>query len=624
MRNYMKKTLLESFHPNEKPREIQTIALNKLDELLNSPTYAKKEVFFLELPTGFGKSLLADAIIRYYGEGYVCTQTKQLQEQYQKIGFKTCKGRANFDCKINGMTCDVGECKKVSRYDCPHKAKEGEVKVIDIDSNGNEITNFAFIANGNTYVWLSGDHCNYWQQKADAINASHVVFNYKYMLGEMNFSKQFGKRAVIVADEGHNLDSEIASFFELEFSRKQLDFIYKLSNLSIPKLFKVSQKDPMTQEMVESWISYLTLIINRRDVLLQNLLLAYEGKIANLISPNPSLLRFIDEIEDMPLNKREERSVKDSEYFESVMNRIEMILKYYKEDPENWLVDESGDYSSRVVFGVKFKPVFISEMARNVFFKHCDYCFIISATLHDELLSCRLLGLDREIVLYARKNPVFPIENSPIFDLEVVKLNKDTLKMKDTVTRLVDSIDAICDLYPESKGMIHTATYDMSEMLRNCRNADRFIIHDRKNREQMLQEHLRKENTNTVLVSPSMTEGVDLPDDQCRFQIIPKVQYKSMADGVIRKRMEKIEGYLDKLAAISLAQSKGRGTRSETDYCDTYLLDTNFERLIKNNTELFQKSVIPYKKETKDLIAKHGKNLKEIVSKYPRNLEWTR
>jgi len=41
----------------------------------------------------------------------------------------------------------------------------------------------------------------------------------------------------------------------------------------------------------------------------------------------------------------------------------------------------------------------------------------------------------------------------------------------------------------------------------------------------------------TVLISPSMMEGVDLADDMSRFQILCKVPFPYLGDAAIKKRM---------------------------------------------------------------------------------------
>ena len=106
------------------------------------------------------------------------------------------------------------------------------------------------------------------------------------------------------------------------------------------------------------------------------------------------------------------------------------------------------------------------------------------------------------------------------------------------------------------------------------------MTHTTKNRDRKLQEY--KSNENSVLVSPSMSEGVDLPGDQCRFQIIYKLPLMKLSEQV-RKRLDEDEEWYDYRTSISLVQTFGRGIRFDGDYCTTYVVDSRFEEFVKND-----------------------------------------
>ena len=63
------------------------------------------------------------------------------------------------------------------------------------------------------------------------------------------------------------------------------------------------------------------------------------------------------------------------------------------------------------------------------------------------------------------------------------------------------------------------------------------MTHDSTNRELVLQA---RENCTkpSVLISPSMMEGVDLSGDKSRFQIICKIPFPFLGDKVVQKRMK--------------------------------------------------------------------------------------
>ena len=62
----------------------------------------------------------------------------------------------------------------------------------------------------------------------------------------------------------------------------------------------------------------------------------------------------------------------------------------------------------------------------------------------------------------------------------------------------------------------------------------------------------------TVLLSPSMSEGVDLKGDASRFQILCKVPYPYLGDKLVKKRMYKWKWWYPLQTAKTIVQSVGR------------------------------------------------------------------
>ena len=91
----------------------------------------------------------------------------------------------------------------------------------------------------------------------------------------------------------------------------------------------------------------------------------------------------------------------------------------------------------------------------------------------------------------------------------------------------------------------------------------------------------------TVLVSPSMSEGVDLRDDLARFQILLKVPYPSLGDKLVRKRMHKWSWWYPMQTVKTVVQAVGRAIRNEDDHAVTYILDADWRRFYGQNKELF-------------------------------------
>jgi Rad3-related DNA helicase len=144
----------------------------------------------------------------------------------------------------------------------------------------------------------------------------------------------------------------------------------------------------------------------------------------------------------------------------------------------------------------------------------------------------------------------------------------------------------ILDSHPEEKGIIHAVNFKIAQYLVETIRSDRLLIHGSDDRERVLNEHLRSESP-TVLISPSMMEGVDLSDDHSRFQVLCKVPYPFLGDHVIRRRLETNKGWYPYQTIKSIIQSMGRSIRNESDYATSYILDSDWEKFLGMNRGMF-------------------------------------
>ena len=93
-----------------------------------------------------------------------------------------------------------------------------------------------------------------------------------------------------------------------------------------------------------------------------------------------------------------------------------------------------------------------------------------------------------------------------------------------------------------------------------------------------------------IMASYSMNEGVDLPYDECRFQIIFKIPFPYLGDNQIRARKRIDNNWYNVKTVQKFIQAVGRGMRAEDDYCETYILDGNIRMLLNNH---LYKNLVP-------------------------------
>jgi hypothetical protein len=100
-------------------------------------------------------------------------------------------------------------------------------------------------------------------------------------------------------------------------------------------------------------------------------------------------------------------------------------------------------------------------------------------------------------------------------------------------------------------------------------------IHDRRSAKDSI-HRFKSAPAPRVLLSPSVGTGWDFPMDQARFQIVAKLPFIDSRQEVVKARIRTDKSYSDYVAMVSLIQMAGRGVRSSSDYCRTYLIDDNW------------------------------------------------
>jgi ATP-dependent DNA helicase DinG len=138
------------------------------------------------------------------------------------------------------------------------------------------------------------------------------------------------------------------------------------------------------------------------------------------------------------------------------------------------------------------------------------------------------------------------------------------------------------------KGVVHTHSYRIASAIMAALPAEerrRAITHaDAAGRQAALEDHLSRPGP-TVLISPSMTEGLDLVDDLARFQVICKLPYPYLGDPQIAARRERDPHWYDWRTCLTLVQAYGRAVRSEHDHAVTYLLDADAPAFLRRQRE---------------------------------------
>lgn len=391
--------------------------------------------------------------------------------------------------------------------------------------------------------------CGYHRAK-DAATASTVTnFNAMAALTYFNYTDFFGPRELLIVDETHVLQSQVSNFVKVEFDRKTL-LEYDIFKGRFPDYGDITHYEPLIDEI-------------------------YEGCQQKLSNKTPGFGRA-----------SRDGTIK-------IVQQIDLFRKLTEDrGMANFVVEkvyeEERNSRTKYLNILRFSPVDVSRIVEDYLFKYSmGKVLLMSATILDFETFLAGCGIKREEAALMQIDSTFPKERRPIYtNMAVGSFNKGNID--GYLPTIVETTDKILDHYKDNKGIIHGHTYKICEYIyTNSKNRARLLYpKNSSSQKDTLKQHLES-NDPTILLSPSMTEGVDLMGDAARVQIIVKTPYPYLGDPVIQKRMELYPNYYAMQTALALVQAYGRSIRSEDDWAASFFLDANTMTFIRRNRRIF-------------------------------------
>lgn len=209
----------------------------------------------------------------------------------------------------------------------------------------------------------------------------------------------------------------------------------------------------------------------------------------------------------------------------------------------------------------------------------------LSATISEEDL--RELGLKNRPYIFIDCPSPIPPENRPVEFRPWMNMARQYQDKSVPIfaQRLRETL-----LTHTTKGMVHIP-YNLAEWLQDLlKDEPRLIWHDKSDKLAKLDMFRSSPpEEGKVFMASGLYEGIDLPFDAARWQVIAKVPFLSLADEKIKKRMQVYpDGYAWE-AIKRIVQAAGRIVRSPDDHGVTFIWDTAFERIWKED----QKRAVP-------------------------------
>lgn len=505
----------------------QEAALNQIADAINRP-----EINFVvvQAPTGAGKSPIAMALANSADNAFILTSNKLLQDQYIRDfsdDISDLRGRGNYPCMTHpGYSCSSSPCRATP-------SGRGQCS--------------------------REKACGYHDALDKAMHSNITSLNFAAGISFFNFTPYFQHRHLLVIDEAHLIPDNLTNFIE-----------FSVASSHLGKMLPHGSGDAATIPNLETSKDYLPWLYTI-SILMQKREKEFTGGQSKVDMMTGAAIKFDD--------------------IENFNRKINNIIREIEENDLNLVVDHTYvDYQRTIVDRLSFKPVDVSKYAHQNLFRFGEKTIMMSATIINYEEFVKSLGIDLKECVFIDIPSTFPKENRPIIRNYVGQLNKGN--METTMPLIIQSVREILQNHHDQKGIIHTHTYDTAKKLMNALRTEfgeRLLFPENSQKQAELLAWHGQTKTPTVLISPSMTEGVDLKDDLSRFQVIIKVPYPYLGDKVVQARMKKSPDWLAYKTLLTLIQAYGRSTRSETDHSATYVLDGAFEGLVARNRRTLPK-----------------------------------
>lgn len=261
------------------------------------------------------------------------------------------------------------------------------------------------------------------------------------------------------------------------------------------------------------------------------------------------------------------------------------LYRKLRQDPATWeVVAGVGEYRGHSRSYIRVVPL-TPRLNRPVLWppKRVRKLVFVSATFHHEDLVD--LGLDGRRVRVVDVGSPIAAADRPIVFCPTANPSRGP-GYEAAVREIAGGVARLLDRHPE-RGLIHT-TYAMAQRLRqHLGDHPRLMWHSPDTRAAQYQAWLRDPTPGLCLVGSGMTEGIDLPGDLCRWQVVTKVEWPDLGASAVAAKQAQRPDWYAWAAARSVQQAVGRSSRGPGDYSVTYILDSSFGRLYTDNRSMF-------------------------------------
>ena len=381
--------------------------------------------------------------------------------------------------------------------------------------------------------------CPYYDQLRKASNASMVVTNYSYWMTMVKASAMtenpLGEFGTMILDEAHDAPTHLMDFLTIGVDGKMFRDI-------------IHENIPDHGQNLDRWKKWANVCHSAVTRMLG-------GAVKNYSGVGVADLRTMSRLREL------------SRAFDELFTQTD----------RDW-------YFCLDAYGLRagaIRPSF--DKAEKHLFNGIQNVILMSATIRPRTME--MLGILSEHYLFDDFPSMFPRERCPIHWIKTLRMNKNTSE-RDMLSTWIPHIDMIIGRRLDRKGVVHTHSYErMYLFTKNSKHRDIMYSNNKWNTQTIVEE-FRKAEPPAVIASPTLSTGWDFPMKDCEFQVIGKLPFPNISDGLLAHRVKESPGLIDYMTMQTLVQTTGRGMRSAEDQCETFIVDDSIQWYMDRNRGL--------------------------------------
>lgn len=389
--------------------------------------------------------------------------------------------------------------------------------------------------------------CEYTLALQTALRSPNIISNYDYLYYAGNYTELFTTRDLLILDETHNFEKKMMSLISKTLNRKTI-----IRRYGIDIFEKVVKGGTLKSIQTPGyWLNISKRLLESAKMLLDN---------------KPKLRK---------------QKAKEIHKYESLINILEN---------EKWIIEtptKKEILNDNTGLKVEFKPLTIADYSEQLL-QFGETRLFLTGTLGNKDKFCKWIGIDPNETYYIYMKSPFPVKHRPIKKDYIGKMSgfNGNRKPNWQNRKALNRINEIINKHAGEKGVIHTSSNQQAWWIKKNLNNKLMWVAQGSTREETIKK-FENSYKPLILIGAGLKDGVDFKGDKCRYQILFKMPFPSLASVQVNIRRHYDKTWYAYQTIMPLMQAYGRGIRDMDDYCTMYVLDSDFDSLLNNYRYLF-------------------------------------